>query len=201
MSPRIVAKERKAVEISQAALRVFVRRGYHRTVMSEVAEEAGVGKGTLYEYFKSKESLFRFIFDRFFDEYYEGVLGVLSEMDDPGEQLAGIVEFSAKHFDRWNDVCTIWLDFYSEMRWKDEEGGREIRRVYEVMRELLGGVIRGGQATGVFRRDVNPSQVASILLAVFDGLIMQHIFDPDCFCMEILEKTARVVLVEGVRES
>jgi AcrR family transcriptional regulator len=45
-------------EISAAALRVFARRGLHQTTLDDVAKEAGVSKGTIYLYFKSKEEVF-----------------------------------------------------------------------------------------------------------------------------------------------
>lgn len=45
-------------EITAAALRVFARRGLHQTALEDVAKEAGVSKGTIYLYFKSKEDLF-----------------------------------------------------------------------------------------------------------------------------------------------
>ena len=45
-------------EILDAALRVFVRRGLHKTKLEEVAKEAGISKGTIYLYFKNKEELF-----------------------------------------------------------------------------------------------------------------------------------------------
>jgi AcrR family transcriptional regulator len=45
-------------EITAAALRVFARRGLHQTALEDVAKEAGISKGTIYLYFKSKEDLF-----------------------------------------------------------------------------------------------------------------------------------------------
>ncbi|MFQ5541718.1 MAG: TetR/AcrR family transcriptional regulator, partial [Candidatus Binatia bacterium] len=56
--PIIVDKDRKRREILQAAMQVFAREGYHRARIEAVAEEAGIGKGTVYEYFKSKTDLF-----------------------------------------------------------------------------------------------------------------------------------------------
>jgi AcrR family transcriptional regulator len=48
--------------ILDAALRTFAERGYHGTAVPEVAEAAGVGTGTLYRYFESKEALVNEVF-------------------------------------------------------------------------------------------------------------------------------------------
>src|SRR4030095_9470184 len=51
--------ESRPEEILEAALHVFGEQGFARTRLEEVAKRAGVSKGTLYLYFKSKEDLFR----------------------------------------------------------------------------------------------------------------------------------------------
>jgi AcrR family transcriptional regulator len=51
-------------QILQAATRVFARTGLEASKMSDVAEEAGVSQGTLYNYVESKEALFRLLLDR-----------------------------------------------------------------------------------------------------------------------------------------
>lgn len=48
------AKLSKRDMILAAAIRVFSQKGYHHTRMEEIAIEAGIGKGTIYEYFSSK---------------------------------------------------------------------------------------------------------------------------------------------------
>jgi AcrR family transcriptional regulator len=50
--------QKRPEEILDAAMRVFSRRGLHKTNLEEVAREAGISKGTIYLYFKSKEDLF-----------------------------------------------------------------------------------------------------------------------------------------------
>ncbi|MGE0683715.1 MAG: TetR/AcrR family transcriptional regulator [Candidatus Binatia bacterium] len=50
--------EHRPEEIAAAALRVFTKCGLHQTTLDDVAKEAGVSKGTIYLYFKSKEELF-----------------------------------------------------------------------------------------------------------------------------------------------
>ena len=50
-------KERKRLRIIQAATELFIRQGYRKTSMAEVARQAGVAKGTLYLYVKTKAEL------------------------------------------------------------------------------------------------------------------------------------------------
>ena len=57
MSPKIVDKEKRKKEIIDATLKLFSQKGYEATSMSQIAELAGIGKGTIYEYFESKEEL------------------------------------------------------------------------------------------------------------------------------------------------
>ena len=52
-------KEERPAEIIEAALREFARRGFAATRLEDVAERAGVTKGTIYVYFKNKEDLFK----------------------------------------------------------------------------------------------------------------------------------------------
>lgn len=62
-------KEAKKDLIVEAAIRVFSQKGYHYTKMEEIAIEAGIGKGTIYEYFTSKLLLLQEIMERSFRLY------------------------------------------------------------------------------------------------------------------------------------
>ncbi len=52
-------KDSRPAELIQAALELFVERGFATTRLEDVAARAGVSKGTLYLYFESKEDLFK----------------------------------------------------------------------------------------------------------------------------------------------
>jgi AcrR family transcriptional regulator len=76
-------------QLMDAAIDVFISKGYRRTQMADVARAAGVSQGTLYNYVESKEALFYLIIDR-------GLIGaappILSEQKvrtpAPGETIA-----------------------------------------------------------------------------------------------------------------
>jgi AcrR family transcriptional regulator len=94
--------EKKRQLIAATAARLFATRPFHKVKLDDVAAEAGVGKGTLYIYFKSKEDLyFWLIFDAFEQlvSHLEARLG--GEGLSPGESLrvivAELVRFAFTH--------------------------------------------------------------------------------------------------------
>ncbi len=63
-----VLKENKQERILETAAELFATRPYHEVLLSDVAAEAGVGKGTIYTYFKNKDELYRSVLYRGFTE-------------------------------------------------------------------------------------------------------------------------------------
>ncbi|MDD4775263.1 MAG: TetR/AcrR family transcriptional regulator [Syntrophomonas sp.] len=62
-------RESKRELIMAAAIQVFSHKGYHQSKMEEIAVEAGIGKGTIYEYFPSKLQLLQEIMEQSFHLY------------------------------------------------------------------------------------------------------------------------------------
>ena len=65
--PKIVDKEQMRQTILRASLRAFLNDGIHKTTMDKIAKEAGIAKGTLYLYFKSKEGVIETITHQYFE--------------------------------------------------------------------------------------------------------------------------------------
>jgi len=83
----------KRKKIYQAALKVFSEDGFHQATMNKIASLSGVAKGTVYEYFKSKEELL----DQLLEERYEEIVERISAICDRGtdilEQTREMIEF------------------------------------------------------------------------------------------------------------
>ncbi|MBI5529590.1 MAG: TetR/AcrR family transcriptional regulator [Deltaproteobacteria bacterium] len=76
ITTNLARKERCKKTLLDAAGRVFARKGYHDTLVSDIAAEAKVGQGTFYRYFRDK----REIIDALFDEFTAGLLAGFSDM-------------------------------------------------------------------------------------------------------------------------
>jgi AcrR family transcriptional regulator len=59
-----VVSEFRRAKIVDAARSIFARKGFARGIMDEIAKEAGIAKGTIYLYFRSKEEIYKAVMDR-----------------------------------------------------------------------------------------------------------------------------------------
>ncbi len=75
-------KESRPNELLEAALELFVERGFAATRLEDVASRAGVSKGTLYLYFESKEELFKAV-------VRSGILPVIENAESMVGQFRG----------------------------------------------------------------------------------------------------------------
>ena len=91
MSPKFVDKELKIREIAMAAIALFSKKGFAATSVEEIAEAAGMGKGTIYEYFKTKEGVFVAAIEEWIGEAETQILEILHGIDDPVERLHAFV--------------------------------------------------------------------------------------------------------------
>src|SRR5437764_6979058 len=92
---------RRREQILDAAARLFAKHGYADTDTQLLAEELGVGKGTIYRYFPSKEEVFLAAADRVMRMACEQVDANLEGIDDPLERIAVAIRshlaFFAEH--------------------------------------------------------------------------------------------------------
>lgn len=85
-------------EILDAAARLFARHGYADTDTQLLADELGVGKGTLYRYFPSKRDLFLATVDRVMRELCREIDACFENSEDPLKQMASAFEAYLTYF-------------------------------------------------------------------------------------------------------
>ncbi|OCL27018.1 TetR family transcriptional regulator [Orenia metallireducens] len=81
----------KKEKIFAAAIQKFAKKGTSATTMQEIAEEAGIGKGTLYRYFKNKEDLISSLIKFGLNDVLEKVKKEINKLDDPIKKIEQII--------------------------------------------------------------------------------------------------------------
>ena len=80
-------KEDRPAEITAAALAAFAENGYAATRVDEVAKRAGVSKGLLYLYFKTKEELFKAVIRSFISPRIDALISNIEASDLSAEEF------------------------------------------------------------------------------------------------------------------
>lgn len=88
-------KDNKRELILEAAFRLFLVKGLGDTKMIDIANEAGIGKGTIYEYFSSKEELFETLFEQKVISAYQRIDEVLAQKTTAKSKLMAYVSFDS----------------------------------------------------------------------------------------------------------
>jgi AcrR family transcriptional regulator len=167
MSRPDVSEERRP-QIVEAAIRVFIRKGFRRATMPDIAREAGLSVGGVYWYFEGKDEIVSAILERAFAEDF-GALADLLRADAPAAgRLLAFVAAYADSFDQWLWMNPIGAEFYGEAA-HDEKVRAVILRYIDRYRQALAALIGQGIERGEFRA-VDPSVAATALLGLEEGL-------------------------------
>ncbi|OIQ62510.1 TetR/AcrR family transcriptional regulator [Neomoorella thermoacetica] len=99
----------KRRQILAAAVSVFADRGFHQARIADIAAAAGVGKGTIYEYFSSKKELFQQLLVHIFHTYLEHLRRVCREEASLEGFLRRLIGESLEHFQAHREITRILL--------------------------------------------------------------------------------------------
>ena len=151
--PTRVNKTDKRNRIINAALIIFSGDGFQNSKIEDIAKSADIGKGTLYEYFSSKDELFLEVFSRFKESVLSKYWVVLKDVSDPLSKLKRVAKISA-------DICAddkIQMKFLAQFSFEcmtREEGNKlsELLNEYnEEIAALISGIVKDGIEEGLLK--------------------------------------------------
>lgn len=200
--PKIVDKQAKKLEILQAAAKVFAEKGVVKTKMIDVANEAGIGKGTIYEYYRSKEEIFTDTFRLIFDNMEQQLAEAIGKTDDPLEKLKNLIQVTVIEFiEHSGDQTRIMMDFWAEgVRSKNEEllNIINLELVYSEYKLLIADILHDGIKKEVFEK-VDVHSLASILVGALDGAMLQWIINKDTIDLKKVSEVLLDTLLNGIK--
>ncbi|MDD4802558.1 MAG: TetR/AcrR family transcriptional regulator [Syntrophomonas sp.] len=162
-------KKGKRELIMEAAIKVFSRKGYNYTKMEEIAIEAGIGKGTIYEYFASKLQLLQEILERSFQLYHQKMVEEIQSSICFKDKIRILVEAHFKFCQENKELTSIlfWnIDYIDEelRAWGYQKQAEKERHLREFIQ------------MGIDNGEIRP--VDTKLMAVILGGILGSIWVP-----------------------
>ncbi len=161
----------KQERVLAAALGEFSDKGYQQASVNTMVAASGIAKGSIYQYFKDKKSLFLYIFDFAIDRVRRTLLAVKEETRDEDffvrleKSLLAGVAFIHRHPRVYGLYLKILFDQHVPRR-------RELlQAVRQFASEYLGSLVRQGQARGELRSDLPTGAVIFLLDALLDRFL------------------------------
>ena len=181
--------EQRRQQIIQGAIKIFSAKGFHSATVREIAEEAGLTMGTLYNYINRKEDIIYIVYDYISEALRQEVRDAIDGISEPKERLKAALRQNLKSIHQQQDVIMF---IYKASSFLDRESlhgvlARETEYI-ELFEDLLRGYFRGKKV------DENRLRLAADLLTYipvmmtfrrwslrrrFDSMdeVMKHILD------------------------
>jgi TetR/AcrR family transcriptional regulator, fatty acid metabolism regulator protein len=160
-------KPEKYKSILDAAVRVFARKGFYQARVSEIAREAGVADGTIYLYFQNKDDILISLFEEGMKMVIENVQTEIEKVSDPLEKIRRFALAHLSLIENHKDMAEI---IQVELR-QSTKFMKEYRneKFYEYI-DIIGNIVKEGQAQGLIRADVQPGVVKRALFGALDEM-------------------------------
>jgi AcrR family transcriptional regulator len=190
MSPKYVDKKQKAKEIANAALQVFSQKGYAATSVDQIAAAAGIAKGTVYEYFPSKDKLYIAALMVFVEEFENAIAERLAVLDDPLIRLVSYIVFFIESCNPDN-LSSVRTQFDILQQSFLEDGvffNRKylVREMISGSRKILTDILLDGVSRGVFQPHIarDAEKMATNIIAFLDGASLHNLITENYFNMQ-----------------
>jgi len=154
-------------EIFHRVVNVFLKKGFQETSMREIAESAGLGKSTLYDYFKTKDEILLYFFEDHLGDLAEEAQEIAVQNSAADKRLRQIME---KYIENLQANKNLFMKLSLESQRLRLESQKQIQEKRHAYQDLIRTLIDEGIREGVFRK-VNSLLAARLLISAMAPVI------------------------------
>jgi TetR/AcrR family fatty acid metabolism transcriptional regulator len=151
--------------IIEAATKVFAKKGFYQSKISEIAKEANVADGTIYIYFENKDDILISLFEEQMKAVIDNMETQLSGIDDPAKRLE---RFASTHLDlieKNQDMAEIiQVELRQSGKFMKEYKNEKFMQYLDIIEDIIG----EGQKRGIFKKDVIPKVAKRAFFGALD---------------------------------
>jgi len=169
-----VVAEFRTAGILEAARKVFASKGFSDATMDDIADAAGVAKGTVYLYYSSKRDVYFAALKFGIRQMYSMLVDKLEAASTTEDKFRSLIAAKLAYFDANRDFFKI---FYSELgRFPSHPGGidSEFKALYLEQAQLVECILKEGARKKVLR-SVRPEQTAFAISDVIRGVVTHRV--------------------------
>ena len=158
--------------ILDAALRTFAKRGYSDTKVAEIATEAGVAEGTLYNYFQSKEELLLALFDEKWNIIINDIRKKINRLEDPNDKLKAIFTSIVTMFRKNRQLAELFMiDIKQSNIFLNNY---TINRIVEFL-DIIESVLIEGKNKELYKKNLDTRVARMIIFGAAQGILLSWV--------------------------
>jgi len=169
----------RAALLKSAAV-VFTRRGYDAATVDEITEAAGFSRGAFYSNYGSKEELFLSLIESRISGRLGDIAAAFQEGDSPRERITAGGRYLDSLVAQDRQWCLLYMEFWGRAV-REPKLRRRFAAQYEVWRSGIAEIIETQSAELGVTLDAPSRELASALIALFEGHVLQKLIDPTGF--------------------
>jgi AcrR family transcriptional regulator len=190
------AEKRKRIIASSA--KIFAKSGFHVSTIQEIADHAGIGKGTVYEYFASKDDLFLTVYDEWMHHFEEAMQAALSATSDPLTQADTLIETAIKFYEDRADDAPLLLEFWAHALRTDNPAFLERIQATKSRVSALGAQITKKLIALKAFTKVDVASFALLEMGISDGIFLHWVLDKQAYSLRSAYKFRQSVIGAGL---
>ncbi len=179
--------------------RLFLANGYRGTSVKQITEAVGIGRGTLYWHFKSKEEILEVIFRKFEREFLDGFIDAVHNCT--GDFVAKYKAFHKFTTEFARDNRNLSLAFntlLTEIIGTSTEGEKIVREIWERYRKFIEELLNDGKKDGYVDKNIDSTLYAHIIVANQTGMLVQWFVYGNRLDARGFAKTFQTFLLDGI---
>jgi AcrR family transcriptional regulator len=182
--PAFVDKAAKQAEIVKHAADVFSQTGYHASKIQDIATAASIGKGTVYEYFRTKEQLFLAVYDAWMSEFEQIVQTRIDAAEDALSKVDAIRDSAVEFYESRAGQAPLLLEFWAHALRTDNPAFLErINQTRGFLRKI-GTKLTKELVHSEWFRGVDEQAFATLESGISDGIFLAWVLDGQSFPLD-----------------
>jgi AcrR family transcriptional regulator len=170
--------EVKTTDVKEAIIResikLFLAKGYRGTSVKEITGAVGIGRGTLYWYFKSKDEILMSIFNKWEKAFVDGLREAVNSRD--GNFIAkykAFHKFSTEFARDQRELAIVFNTLLNEIVGSHSPAETAAKAVHERYWRVLEGMLEEGKKEGTVNRNIDSLLYAHVIAASHTGMLVE----------------------------
>ena len=195
-------REQRAASIDallSEALTLFITQGYHATTVEVIAQAAGLTKGAVYFYFKSKANVLTTLLDRTEELTVEPTIAAMNAAgDNPKDRLNAFVRSQSVIGAEKTEYMLLAILMSAEFNGSGHAIENRLIELMARMENALKETVKSGQKNGVFLTEIRADEMASVIMATNKGCYVEWYMRGDDLKGQDFARAFRDFVFDGV---